>query len=189
MDIRSHDLHDADLDGPGDSSAAMKKLRGMMEGWQEDQGEKGPTGPCFVFGDRGYLDFEEHCNVSRARLQWAIGIGRGIYTVYDANGFRWDLKHVKSAYQRRWWLVLLAITVFNPIIPVSLHWHEPTEYSLEELQRAFSNAVDKDDDILTQFAEPQEIKQRISAAQSFAELADVYRWMQTEHFDDDEYPD
>lgn len=187
---RSHDLHDAELDGPGDSAAAMKKPPGRMERWQEDPGENGPKGPCFVIGDRGYLDFDEHfSSVSKATLSWAIGIGRRIYTVYDANGHRWDLEHVKSAYQRRWWLVLLASTVFNPTIPVTFHWREPTEYSLEELRKAFSKAIEEDDDILTQFAEAQEINQRVSSTRSFTELAEVYRWMQTEHLNDDEDAD
>ncbi len=33
---------------------------------------------------------------------------------------------------------------------------QPNEYSLKELQRAFSKAVDEDEDILTQFSDAQE---------------------------------
>ncbi len=156
--------------------------------WREKSpSEAGPAGPCFIIGARGYLEFDEHYrSIQNARLRCALGIGRGIYSVFDSNGFRWDLKYVESAYQRRWWLVLLASTVFDPVITVTFQWHEPTGYSLEELQKAFSKAVDEDDDILTQFAEAREINQRVSAAQSFAELADVFRWMQTERFVDED---
>jgi hypothetical protein len=61
-----------------------------------------------------------------------------------------------------------------------VHWSEPKPYALEELMRAFSTAVDRDDDILTQFVERDELKKRISATQSFAQLVDVYKWMETD---------
>jgi hypothetical protein len=151
-------------------------------------GETGPTGPCFVVGARGYLDFEERFSSTQQEvgLRWALGIGRGVYSVYDANGLRWDLKHVESAYRRKWWLVLLARTGFAATIAATLRWHEPTEYSLEELRKAFMQAVDEDDDSLTQFAEARDIHQRVAVARSFAELADVFRWMQAEHFVDED---
>ncbi len=52
------------------------------------------------------------------------------------------------------------------------------------LSPEFRDAVDKDDDILTQFVEANELKKRIAAAQSFDSLVEVYRWMQTDHADE-----
>jgi hypothetical protein len=48
----------------------------------------------------------------------------------------------------------------------------------------YSEAVDKDDDILTQFVEAKELKQRIASAKSFQELVEVYNWMKTDHTDE-----
>ncbi|MEN9401680.1 MAG: hypothetical protein RL091_383, partial [Verrucomicrobiota bacterium] len=58
---------------------------------------------------------------------------------------------------------------------------EPKSFDLEELKQAYSKAVDKDDDILTQFVEAAELKKRIAEVQSFDSLIEVYRWMETDH--------
>lgn len=52
------------------------------------------------------------------------------------------------------------------------------------LKLAYCKAVDKDDDVLTQFKEAKAIKARISEAKSFAELVEIYQWMETEDLDE-----
>jgi hypothetical protein len=98
--------------------------------------------------------------------------------VYDANGRRWRSKGVEPSYRRTWWTILLANTVYNPRITVTLLWREPEPYGLDELRRAYSKAVDNDDDILTQFVEAADLRDRISTAQSFDELVAVYQSME-----------
>jgi hypothetical protein len=56
---------------------------------------------------------------------------------------------------------------------------------LTELKDAYVKAIDADDDILTQFVEASDLKQMVEKAQTFAALVDVYRWMETDHFDYD----
>lgn len=106
-------------------------------------------------------------------------------TIYDGEGQKWQAKGIDSIYKRNWWTILLANTVCNPVINVSVLWGEPKTYVFEELKRAYIKAVEKDDDILTQFVEANELKTRISSAQSFRELTEIYLWMQTDHSDED----
>jgi len=141
-----------------------------------------PTGPCFVVGPRGYFSFEPSFSSRQtASLLGAIGGFFDKSIVYDADGRQWKAKSIESRYKRTWWTLLLANTVYNPRITVTVLWREPKGYALGELKRAYSKAVDKDDDILTQFVEVEELKKKISEAQSFAALAEVYRWMETDH--------
>ncbi len=143
-----------------------------------------PTGPCFVVGPRGYFSFEPSYSSRRtATLLGAIGGFFEKSTVYDSQGREWQAKGIESPYRRSWWTVLLANMGYNPRIAVSVLWRESKPYPLEELKIAYTKAVNKDDDILTQFVEADELKGRISQAQSFAELVEVYRWMETDHTD------
>jgi hypothetical protein len=87
----------------------------------------GPTGPCFITGGRGYFDLEEHYSSQQdAKLHWAIGSHYGIDAVYDCDGMKWVLSHIESDYKRSWWLLLLAYTVYDPSISVTVRWCEPT---------------------------------------------------------------
>lgn len=101
-------------------------------------------------------------------------------TVFDSAGQKWQPRGIQSRYKRSWWTVLLANTVYNPWTMVTVLWGEPKTYALEELKQAYLKAVDRDDDILTQFVEAAELKKRISDAQSFDQLVEVSKWMQTD---------
>ena len=101
-------------------------------------------------------------------------------TVYDSEGRKWQPSGIQSPYKPTWWRRLLANTFHNPFITVTVLWRESRSYELDELKLAYSKAVDKDDDSLTQFVEGQELKARISATRSFADLVEVYTWMGTE---------
>src|SRR5512143_1000168 len=130
-----------------------------------------PTGPCFTVGPKGYFSFEP--NISSRRTATLLGAIGGFFDkniVYDAEGRRWQAKGIECPYRRTWWTVFLANTVYNPRITVTVLWRKPKAYALEELKLAYSKAVDKDDDILTQFVEAAELKKRISEAESFDQL-------------------
>jgi hypothetical protein len=140
-----------------------------------------PTGPCFTVGPRGYFAFQE--DFSSRQTGSLLSVVNGFFeksTVYDARGQRWQPTGIESPYRRAWWTVLLANTVYNPRSSVTVLWREPTAYGVDELKSAYSAAVEKDDDILTQFVSRAELQRKIAAAQSFAGLVDVYRWMQTD---------
>ena len=140
----------------------------------------GPTGPCFETGARGYFSFEP--NYSSQQKATVAGALDGFFdksTVYDSSGQKWRPNGIQSSWQRTWWTRLVS-NFYNPIISVTVLWQKPTPYSIDELKLAYCSAVDKDDDILTQFKEAGAIKARISDAKSFLDLVEVYRWMETE---------
>jgi len=145
-----------------------------------------PTGPCFLSGPKGYFSFEpSYSSQQTTTLLGAIGGFFDKSTVYDSQGHQWRAKGIESSYRRSWWTVLLANTVYNPRITVTVVWRVPKPYRLEDLKLIYSKAVDKDDDILTQFLEAEELQKRISEAQSFDELVAVYEWMKTDHTDEE----
>lgn len=117
-----------------------------------------------------------------------LGQFSGFYAqivAFDAAGKVWRVKELRSRYRKSWWLMPLVYTVFNPWIDVELLWEEPRAYRLEELKERYLEAVDQDDDILTQFVDAPELKSRIAAARSFDDLVKVYRWMRTDHSDEE----
>jgi len=140
-----------------------------------------PTGPCFTVGPRGYFSYApDYSSQQKASL---LGLVNGFVaksTVYDARGQRWQSKGIEAPYRRSWWTVLLANTVYNPWITVTVVWREPAAYGVDELKGAYAKAVKQDDDILTQFVSRKELQRRIAAAQSFAELVEVYQWASTD---------
>jgi len=141
-----------------------------------------PQGPCFITGADGYFSFEEdYRSEGKGNL---YGVLKGFFdtmTVYDAQGNKWKAKGVVSKYKRTWWWVLLANTVYNPRVTVRITWGEPRPYHLLDLKEVYVKAVEKDDDILTQFVEAGVLKERIGEARNFGALAEVYRWMATDH--------
>ncbi len=144
-----------------------------------------PEGPCFEVGPNGYFDFS--LQYSSTKMWTALGAFSGFVeksSVFDRDGRKWQTRAVKAPFEKSWWRVLLAHTVYNPRILVTVQWHAPRSYALDELKQAYLSAVDKDDDILTQFVEADELKKKIAAAQSFDSVIEVYRWMQTDHADE-----
>ena len=122
----------------------------------------------------------EYSSRQRASL---LGVINGFFeksTVYDSRGQRWQSKDVESPYRRSWWTILLANTVYNPWLSVTVLWRAPSAYELDELKAAYAKAVKQDDDILTQFVSRAELQRRIAAAQSFAALVEVYQWASTD---------
>jgi hypothetical protein len=139
-----------------------------------------PAGPCFVVGPKGY--FSLSLNYSSQQTGTLLGLLRGFFgkmIVYDANGRLWSAKGVEIPFKRTWWRVLLANTVYNPLVTVNIIWQNPKNYALEDLTKAYLKAVQRDDDILTQFVEADALKNRIAAAKCFSDLVDVYTWAQT----------
>jgi hypothetical protein len=134
-----------------------------------------------VSGPKGYISFEEQLSsFERTTLIWALDRHRDKFTIYDAKGFKWNTNGFESPHPKKRWFL-------TPWMSVTYVWHEPKEYSLEELKAVYTKAVEMDDDNLTQFVESAELTKRISEAQSFEGLVEVFLWMRTDHsFNGDE---
>lgn len=91
----------------------------------------------------------------------------GKLVAYDRSGSRWRVKKVVAPYRVNRWTKVLAATVFNPRVPVELHWERIASYEYHELQRAIILAVKNDDDVLTQFLSSERLVKVVSLADSF----------------------
>jgi hypothetical protein len=149
-----------------------------------------PSGTCFVSNLKGYFALEEPLNsLQQESLLNAFDRYADNFTIYDEKGLRWKTNGFKKPVQRHSWLLFPFTVLCSPWISVTYIWSEPTEYSLDELKAAYIRAVEMDDDILTQFVGAVELEKRIHHAHSFSELAEVYRWMRTDHSFDGEDED
>jgi len=145
-----------------------------------------PQGPCFEVGPEGYFSFKpQYESTITATTLGALGGFAEKCTIFDRDGRRWAAKRVVSPIQKSWWRILLANTVYNPRVTVTILWHQPASFDLEELKQAYLKAVQQDDDILTQFVAADELEKRITRAQSFDELIEVYKWSEIDHSDDE----
>ncbi len=75
---------------------------------------------------------------------------------------------------------VLAATVYNPRIMVLYEYRQLGPYRVDELRRAVVDAIDKDDDVLTQFHTADELKPRLSRAESFGDVVNVLRLAESE---------
>ena len=140
-----------------------------------------PSGPTFEVDGGGFISFvPDHPRKERAKLLAIVNAYFEKVTVYDREGRKWSGRGIEGPSRKSWWTKLLANTVYNPWVTVTVVWQEPKPYEIEELKSVYTAAVDKDDDILTQFVDANELKSRIDQADTFDELVETYRWMQTE---------
>ncbi|SRR6266498_1692222 len=82
--------------------------------------------------------------------------------------------------QRYSWLDKFLAQFYNPVRPTSVSWHSHQSYAFSELQNAYFDALAHDDDILTQFVEEKDLRQRIQQCSTFSDLVETWRWMRTD---------
>lgn len=104
-----------------------------------------PQGPCFEVGPKGYFSF--HPQFASTRVGTTLGAFSGFVeksVVFDRDGRKWQAKGAEAPIKKSWWRVVLANTVYNPRVSVTILWREPKPFDLEELKQAYSKAVDND---------------------------------------------
>jgi hypothetical protein len=141
-----------------------------------------PTAPYFSCNSKRHaIDFSQTVEtrlpvsqsilVSDADAEWVTFDAAG-----GAWGFRYERPHGGFSFVRR----LLTKTVSNPTREVALFWTHLRPYPLSELRDAYLDAIEHDDDILTQFVEREELLRRVQQSQNFHDLVETWRWMETE---------
>lgn len=93
--------------------------------------------------------------------------------VFDSAGTKWSFDITSNKVNNTFFTKILAYTFYNPIVDVSLHWRKLNQYPLEELKTVIYKCIDDDDDILTQFAEPDFLKERIRGSGTFEDIFNV----------------
>lgn len=140
------------------------------------------SAPFFrVFASRRWISLESDVRTADVRRSDVIR-GRATEPVgYDSQGWVWvptpapPIRRVGPI--RR----LLARRLYDPIeffVPVT--WSRLRSYELRELRDAFIDAIDADDDILTQFVERDELMERVRSCSTFDSLLETWEWMETE---------
>ena len=65
---------------------------------------------------------------------------------------------------------ILAYTFYHPLIPVSFQVNKITDRPMDIIKDALTQAIDADDDILTQWTDADELKKAVRDANSFDSL-------------------
>lgn len=89
---------------------------------------------------------------------------------YDDGMNKWSYEQTSDSVKNSFFNRLLAKTIYNPTVPVKVSWTHLGEYRLEELKKDLSEAIDSDDDILTQYADGETIKKELNKSKSFDEI-------------------
>jgi hypothetical protein len=134
-----------------------------------------PHYPLLLVDPKGWLGWETGDRKSRFSLCGALNTRR--WVGFDASGEKWVVSKDTFRYPDTWWMRLLANTVYNPQFEAELGWDPAGHYNFAELQNQICLLVDRDDDVLTQFTEPQVIKKAVNECRSFEELAGKLRKM------------
>jgi hypothetical protein len=127
-----------------------------------------PPYPLLVVDPKGWLELEADNQPRRFSLYGALNTKR--WSGYDSEGKQWRVLPDSFPYPDAWWTRLLANTFYNPRFNTELRWVVSGSYTLGELQTLICQLVDKDDDILTQFVEADEIKLTVQGCRTFDEL-------------------
>jgi len=134
-----------------------------------------------AIGEDGWTDTAESLEVERVTSAYGVHKPwwRGV-SFFHRDGNRYE---VLSATPMRSLLPLsklLARTIYNPRFTVRYDYHSVGRYELADLTRALENAIDKDDDVLTQFREAGELKRRLAKVRSFDDVVNLLQFSATE---------
>jgi hypothetical protein len=93
--------------------------------------------------------------------------------LFDSDNNKWTYKQTSEEFKNTFLTRILAKTFYNPLLDAKVVWTKADTYQIAELKEKLKICVDKDDDIITQFEEPDVIKSAISNAATFAEILKV----------------
>lgn len=130
-----------------------------------------PRFPALTLGAEGYLAYEEsfgefcECNLLSLVDRFYEQV-----EVFDSHGQHWTVSEVVAPYHVNAWTRLLAHTFFNPRLHVRLHWNDPSPYTFADLQQRICDAVDQDDEVLTQFVDARELTRLVRHSVDFEDL-------------------
>jgi hypothetical protein len=134
-----------------------------------------------AIGRRGWV--EGYPTLPLALEATALGYHRAWWrtsTFFHADGYRYAVSAAVPSRPLGGLSRMLAITVYNPRVRVQFEYERAGRYTLDDLKAAFGAAVEADDDVLTQFHEPEALMGKLAAAASFAEVAAVLELSRTE---------
>lgn len=95
--------------------------------------------------------------------------------VYDRAMNEWSYEQTSDRVKNNFFTRILAKTVYNPNIAVNVIWTYLGTYDLEELKKDLTDAVEADDDILTQYVDGDIIKNELSKQKTFDDVISLLK--------------
>lgn len=103
--------------------------------------------------------------------------------LYHRNGYCYEVEKATPEQELPALSKFLAATIHNPTFKVNYEYQSTGFYKIDDLKQALRGAVEKDDDVLTQFHEAEELISRIDAAKDFSDLVDMLEYAATEELE------
>ena len=135
-------------------------------------------------GEDGWTDMARDLPEQRAtsahgfHKPWWKGV-----KLYHRNGYRYAVDKATPEEELPPLSKLLAATIHNPNFAVNYEYQSTGFYKIDELKQALRDAVGKDDDVLTQFHEADELVALIDAAKNFDDLVNMLELAATEELE------
>jgi hypothetical protein len=134
-----------------------------------------------LVGQDGWIDTTENLEVERTtsaygfHKPWWKGV-----SFFHRDGMRYEVLTATPSRSLLPLSKLLAATIYNPKLTVQYEFRSVGPYEIDDLKQAVADAIDKDDDILTQFHEADELKELLAEAKTFDRVLKVLRFAQTD---------
>jgi hypothetical protein len=130
-----------------------------------------PIAPLFLCGaDRDWIELKEIVATERILLRSAT-VKKYEFLAYAADETKWNMRYESPGLSI--WTRLSQFTQ-TPKITVPLQWNRCGTYRIDELRAAFLQAVEHDDDVLTQFVERDDLITRLNAGATFGEFVRIW---------------
>lgn len=147
-----------------------------------------PQAPLFTVSQKPcFIDFqteaETHTHVTRLSL---VNNTDSEWLAFDAVGNVWSFSYERPAGGFSAFSRLLARSFYNPVSRVAVTWSQVRPYALDELRQHYLDAIAADDDILTQFVDPDELCARVRACSTFQDFVATWEWQSTDATFNDE---
>ena len=93
---------------------------------------------------------------------------------FDSDSTVWRLASVRALKPIPFWQ-----RIFGSLrkVDVLMEFTEPHSYIVDDIRRALRQAVDADDDILTQHESREDIIRKLEQVRTISEVFQLYRWM------------
>ena len=131
------------------------------------------TSVIFV-GDNGWTDMAP--DLPETRMTSAHGFHQPWWKdvrIYHRNGYVYEVEAAKPETELPALSKVLAATLYNPTYNIAYEYRSTGFYQLDDLKKAVDQAIDADDDVLTQFHEAEELHEMVAKANSFDDVVEV----------------
>ena len=140
-----------------------------------------PDSPVFLYSaESHWIDLRRTAPTTERTFR-RFGGKQYYTTAYDANQIRWKAHWETVPKDTTIWTHLatsiLARKLKDHRVDVPVQWTHDGDYPFAELRGICVEAVNHDDDILTQFVERSDLLKRLDRCETFHELIDVWEWL------------